>query len=340
MIALFAALALVALDPAAELAALDAPEARTEALRRLGRLGRVDLDAARAAQLGPAVAAVAADPDVPFTDRVLAVRVAAIMKGEGVAERLAPLTTAAGDPPTVALAREAARALLQLRAVDALVPALDAADPEVRGYAARSGAGAARLCGLLDDPWGGVRVAAAQGLAHHPDAADCLAPALASQDPKLLVAAARSAADSRRDALRAPLRALAGDAKAPVIARAEAFVALGALGDTEPADKALAVHLDGGGIEPLAEAAVRALAAAEVEPARIRVALASEAPMVQIAAARALVARGDKESLPALRALAERVDPRRRRAFVELIRRLEAPALGERYDGPDPDETL
>lgn len=340
MIALFAALALVALDPAAELAALDASATRTEALRRLGRLGLVDLDAARAAQMGPAVAALAADPDVPFTDRVLAVRVAAIMKGDGVVERLAPLITAAGDPPTVALAREAARALLQLRARDALVPALDATDPEVRAFAARSGAGAARLCGLLDDPWGGVRVAAAEGLGYHPEAADCLAPALGSDDPKLLVAATRSAAVVAREPLRGPLRALAGNAKAPVIARAEAFVALGALGDTEPAERALAVHLDDGGIEPLAEAAVRALAAAEADPARIRAALASESPMVQIAAARALTARGDKESLPALRALAERVDPRRRRAIIELIRRLEAPALGEPHSAPAPDDTL
>lgn len=341
MIALLA-LALFAFDPAADAAALDRPEARTETLRRLGRLGRLDLDAARAAGLGARVAAVAADTSAPFTDRVLAVRAAAILRGDGVTDHLAPLTTAAADAEAVALAREAARALLQLRAPDALAAALDAPDPEVRAYAARAGAGGARLCALLgEDPWDQVRVAAAHGLALHPDAADCLAPALAADDPKLRLAAARSATAVRRPALAAPLRALAGDARAPVDARAEAFVALGHLGDTEPADKALAIHLADGGIEPLAEAAVRALAAAEADPARIRAALDSKAPVVQLAAARALVARGDRASLPALRALRDRFDLRRRRALDELIDRLDAPTLGEpRAAEPGLDDTL
>lgn len=345
MIAFLTALALFAFDPAADAAALDRPEARTETLRRLGRLGRLDLDAARAAQLGPRLAALAADPTVPFADRVLAIRAASILRGEGVAAQLAPIITAVADPAAnaeaTALAREAARALLQLRAADALVAALDAPDPEVRALAARSGAGGIRLCAMLaDDPWEDVRIAAAHGLAMHPESADCLAPALASVDPKLRLAAVRAASMARRPALKAPLRALAGDAKAPVDARAEAFVALGYLGDTEPAEKALAVHLAGGGIEPLAEASVRALAAAGAPPARIREALASEAPVVQLAAVRALVALGDRESLPALRALRDRFDPRRRRTLDELIERLDAPALGEERDAAGMSETL
>lgn len=333
------ALALLAFDPGAAARALAQPDARTGALRQLNRLGRIDLDAARAAGLGAVAATVAVDAKVPFTDRVLAIRAAAVLGGGAVPPVLAPLTTPGADaePEAVALAREAARALRQLGAADALEPALAAHDPEVRAHAAWAGAGGEALCRLLaEDPWSDVRAGAAHGLARHPDAAACIAPALADADPKVQQAAVATAIEAPDPRLREPLRKLAGDAKAPVTARADAFVALGHIGDIEPAEKALALHLDKGGIVPLAEAAVRAMAAAGVEPARLRPALASEAPVVQLAAARALVAAGDRESLDALRALRERVDPRRRAVVDGLIERLGAPStLGETVDDPD-----
>ncbi len=342
MTALFAALALFAFDPSASARALSQPEARTGALQQLLKLGRLDLQTARRTGLGTAAAALAADADAGFTDRVLAVRAAALLRGDAVPGMLAPLTAGAGDPEAVALAREAARALRQLGAVEALTPALGSPDPEVRAHAAWAGAGGPALCELLaSDPWSEVRVGAARGLARHPGAVGCLGPALTDADPKVQQAAVATATAAPDPALKAPLRTLAGDPRAPTAARADAFVALGHLGDVEPARKALAVHLDKGGIIPLAEAAVRALAAAKVPPAEIRPALSSEAPVVQLAAARALVALGDRDSLDALRDLRGRVDPRRRRVVDGLIERLTTPsALGETVEDPTRGQTL
>lgn len=338
MTALLAALALLAFDPSASARALSQPEARTGALRQLIGLGRLDLQVARSTGLGTAAAAVAADEAVGFTDRVLAVRAAALLGGEAVPAVIAPLLSAEGEPEAVALARESARALRQLGAVDALAPALRSADPEVRAHAAWAGAGGAALCGLLaDDPWSEVRIGAARGLARHPAAVSCIAGALGDADHKVQQAAVATAIATPDPALREPLRALAGDARAPTAARADAFVALGHLGDTEPARKALAVHLDKGGIVPLAEASVRALAAAGAPPEQIRAALQSEEPVVQLAAARALVAAGDRESADALRALRSRIDPRRRGTVDALLERLAEPsALGEPVQHPDP----
>lgn len=345
MTALLAALALFAFDPSASARALSQPEARTGALQQLLKLGRLDLQTARRTGLGTAAAALAADADAGFTDRVLAVRVAALLRGDAVPGMLAPLMAGADDPEApeaTALAREAARALRQLGAVEALTPALGSPDPEVRAHAAWAGAGGPALCELLaNDPWSEVRVGAARGLARHPSAVSCLGPALTDADPKVQQAAVATATAAPDPALKAPLRALAGDPRAPTAARADAFVALGHLGDVEPAQKALAVHLDKGGIIPLAEAAVRALAAAKSPPAQIRPALASKAPVVQLAAARALVALGDQDSLDALRDLRGRVDPRRRRVVDGLIERLTTPStLGETVEDPTRGQTL
>ncbi len=338
MTAFFAFVALLAFDPSASAQALSQPEARTGALRQLLTLGRLDLQAARQTNLGATTAALAADDAVPFTDRVLGVRAAALLGGAEVSPLLAALLLPEpATPEAVALARESARALRQLGAVEPLGAALKSPDPEVRAHAAWAGAGGAALCAALaDDPWSEVRVGAARGLARHPAHVACIGSALRDADPKVQQAAVATAVAAPDAALRAPLRQLAGDARAPTSARAEAFVALGHLGDIEPAEKALALHLDKGGIVPLAEAAVRAFAAAKVEPARIRPALESEAPVVQLAAARALVAAGDRDSLSALEALRDRVDPRRRRTVQALIDRLATPGtLGETFDDPE-----
>lgn len=339
MTAFFALVALLAFDPSASARALSQPEARTGALRQLLTLGRLDLQDARKTGLGAATAALAADEAVPFTDRVLGVRAAALLGGEPVPPLLSALLLPdPATPEAVALARESARALRQLGAIEQLGAALESPDPEVRAHAAWAGAGGAGLCTALEsDPWSEVRVGAARGLARHPAHVACIGPALHDDDPKVQQAAVATAVATPDPALRTPLRQLAGDARAPTSARAEAFVALGHLGDIEPAEKALALHLDKGGIVPLAEAAVRAFAAAKIEPARIRPALESEAPVVQLAAARALVAAGDRESLGALEKLRGRVDPRRRRTVQALIDRLATPGtLGETVDDPDP----
>lgn len=336
-------IALLSFDPAASGRALSQPEARGGALEQLLGLNRLDLEAARRAGLGTVTAAVAADRAVPFVDRVRAVRAAAVLRGDPVPGLLAPLLSAAETPEDVALSREAARALYQLRAADALAPALASADPEVRAFGARAGAEPAGLCALAtDDPWVEVRVAAADGLAGHPSVAGCLTQVLSDRHPKVQLAAARSASKARVPALREPLRRMAGDARASLPARAEAFVALGHLGDTEPARKALAVHLDKGGIEPLAQAAIRALTVAGEDREPIRRALGSKSPVVRITAARALVELGDRASLPAIRELRDGAHPRQRATFDDLVRRL-APAAelgGDPFDAPDDPETL
>lgn len=221
---------------------------------------------------------------------------------------MGPLLIETGTPEAVALAREAGRALARLEAHELLAPALESADPEVREIAAQSGAGPQGLCTLLADAWPTVRVAAARGLAAHPvQAATCLAGALADGDARVQAAAARSAAVVKLEALRPPLRTLAGGAQAPLEARAEAFMALAALGDFEPAERALAAHLDKGGIEPLALAAIRALTqrGAPDDRARLRAALESNAPAVRAAAGRALAELGDAEATPRIRARSE-----------------------------------
>lgn len=314
------------LDLAAAARALEHPEARTGTLRRLANLTLFELQAARRAGLGYVVAQVAADAAIGHVDRVLAVRAAAILGGgPEVVDALAPLTVADEAPEAVVRAREAARALSQMGEGGALDGALGHADPEVRALAAGAGAGgAARLCPLLTgDPWPRVRSAAARGLTFHPADTGCLAEGLTDPTIEVRRAAARAAAEAPVAALRPGLRRLAGDAAAPAEARAEALVALAALGDTEPAGRVLDTHLAKGGIGPLALGAVRALARAG-EVGRVRAALASKTPRVQLAAVRALAEAGDVASVPALEALRVTVGGRAREDVDDALRRLGA----------------
>jgi len=322
MLPLILIVSLTGLDPGIAAKRLVHPEARTATLRALGALPPMERAAARAAGLGRQVVMLATDSTQAFVDRVLAVRAAALIGGDEVHAPLRILTQAVHSAAATAVAREAARALLQLGAVDSLDSARESLDPEVRALAGRAGGGVA-LCALLADPWPEVRAAAAIGLGVSPGAPKCLARALGHAHLMVRLNAARAAQSAPDPALRRPLRKLAGDARARLDVRAEAFVALAHLGDYEPARRALSTHLAKGGIIGLAVAAVRAFGVGEGHLEVLRGALGSKADPVRIAAARMLVARGDVESREALAALAGLVEPRRRALIQQLLERLD-----------------
>jgi len=310
-------------DPVSAGRALVDPEARGAALRAVLNGDALTLRAARSSSLRDTVARIIADPTAAFPDRVLAIRVAALLQGEVAVEPLRGLQVGGGSPQALALAREAARALRQIHAWEALAGGLDSADPEVRALAAGGGAGPTRLCALLtQDPWAQVRAAAARGLARHPKLAGCLADALDDRHSTVVMAAVHSAGEAGVQGLRDPLRGLAGRSGTKLPIRAEAFLALGRLGDLEPARQALTTHLKTGDIAPLAEAAVRAFASQDARPA-LREALGSKEASVRTLAARALIALKDLESVPRLKSVLEDLPPRARRALRDELRRLE-----------------
>ena len=290
---------LLAFDPAATIAQLGAPASRAGALKAVLSLDALELAAARKSGVPQAVAEVVADAESAFDQRVLAVRAAALLGDAVAVPGLAALAVAEGDPQQVALAREATRALRQLRALDALAGALGSSDPQVRATAAAAGPAPETLCVMLQkDAWPAVRSAAARGLEKHPAQAKCLAAAFEDADPMVaLVAIQIAGRTGAAEPVRAPLRALAGSPKAAVALRGAAFVSLAKLGDTEPATKALATHLANGGIEPLAVAAVQAMAAVGDADA-VRGALQSESERVRKAAERALTALAPPASAP------------------------------------------
>ena len=321
-------LALLIFDPAAARQKLADPPARLQILAAFEDLSRGEVEAARAEGLAAPIAALVAAPTTPVAERILAVRALGRLGGEAAIQALAPLLSGPAGPEGTAVAREAAGALARMGAAEALAPALAASDPELRATAAGAGAAPAQLCARLSDAWPEVRIAAARGLAHHPDQAACLGPALSDRDPRVQAAAARAASAVKNPTLVAPLRALAGNAKAALDARAEAFVALGVLGDFEPAERALAAHLSQGGIEALAEAAIQALAS-RGNPAdrdRVRAALASPTPVVRAAAARALALLGDQASIPAIRAQLQATPAQHRAVLQQALETLGEPS--------------
>jgi len=329
---------LAGFDPGTAARLLNHPEERTATLRALGALNAVDQDVARAAGLARKIAMVATDPTQRFEDRVLAVRAAALIGGSEVHQPLRILTQSAHDPASTAMAREAAKALFQLGAVKSLDSARTSADPEVRAFAGRAGGGVA-LCVLLADPWPMVRAAAAEGLGKTPSAPKCLARALAHEHPRVRLNAARSAQSAPHPTLRTPLRKLAGDARAPIDARAEAFVGLAHLGDFEPAKRALETHLSKGGIVPLALASLRAFAVGDGHPETLRKGLASKSDVVRVAAARLLVARNDLSARDALAEAAEAVGPRHKAVMRDLLQRLDkSPERGFIIDRDAPED--
>lgn len=333
---LFLGLAL-AFDPSATTRALNHADGRSGALRQLLKLNATDLQRARAAQLTPLIGLVAQDASARFADRVLATRALALLGAPDGVGSLRPLSVLTGSPENVALAREASRALRQLGAALALEGALAHPDPEVRAMAAAAGAGRQSLCRLLEsDDWPMVRAAAARGLAAHPEeGAACLAAGLRDRRTQVVLAAIEAAGQVGAKALVGPLRRIAGDARASLPTRVEALIALGHLGDGEPARMVLRTHLAKGGIVPLAIAATRALAALNQIEDRplLRRTLESEAPVVQITAAQVLATVGDTESVPLLEAMLPQLAPRHRETVRYQLRRL---APDRDWDPEDP----
>ncbi|MCK6576183.1 hypothetical protein L6V77_34460, partial [Myxococcota bacterium] len=184
-----------------------------------------------------------------------------------------------------------------------------------------------------------VRAAAARGLAVHPDRAACLVGAVADTSPAVRSAVFQAVGVAGVGAAGPALRAVAGDAGAPVPLRVEAVLALGRLGDTEPATRIVNTHLEKGGIVPLAEAAVGGLAARDTPEHRalLRRALASEAGGVVLVAARALAALDDTEALPALRAARARIGARYRPGLDRVLVHFGDPPPADPFDAPGPD---
>ena len=299
-----------------------------DTLRGVRSMTRAQIAQARTDDLPARIAAQLEAPG-PLPERLLAARALARLGTPSGVAALAAAARRHATPEEIALAREAARALKQLRAVEALAPALSSPDPEVRALAAAAGAGGAALCEVLaKDPWPMVRVAAAQGLSG--TSAECLSAGLRDADEGVSIASARAAIDAPAPALRPALRRLAASPKAVTEARAHAFVALAALGDLEPATAALKTHLTDGEIEPLALAAVRAFAVAK-DVTQLTEALISSSPSVVRAAARALLLEGSPAAKAAVSAAVEGADPR----LANVLRRLMvdlAPAIDARDD--------
>ena len=283
------------------------------AIRKLLHLTAPDLHRARSGGYAEALSRVITGAGIPTSTRILAIRALAQINDPSRARSLLPFVQSNRQPEQIALAREAVIALRQLGAHDALSAALGATDPEVRATAAGAGPpDPQRLCMLLaNDPWPRVRAAAARGLRRHPQAAGCLVPAFQDSVLSVALTALTTARNARPNDVRPALLRIAGDAQAELPRRVEAMVSLGALGDLTPAQIALQTHLRHGGIIPLAAAAVRAaqLSADESASVLLREALSSRSPEVLSNAIRAIVARKDRASLPALEAIATRVPP-------------------------------
>ena len=319
MIILFSVLGLFIFDPAATERALTNPQGRDAALSQLMSLNPSQRARVSQTDLTRAIGALANDKAASIRHRVKAIRVIALL-GEG-AGSLVDLVTQTDSPESTAVAREAARALRQLGMAGALRTAVTSPDPEIRASAAAAGAGTPEvLCMLLkDDPWPIVRVAAAQGLVQHPEAAVCLKQAF-NAGGAVALAAIESAASLEDPRFKESLRAIAGDAKYALTGRVEAVVALAHLGDREPADRIMATHLSSGGIEPLTMAALRAFAVFDDRPA-IRMGMTSKSPQVQVTAARILIRLRDMESMAQIRALYNELPRRPARALRDELDR-------------------
>jgi HEAT repeat protein len=305
----------------------------TNALHGLAGLDAVALQAARKSGLAQLGLEVALDPKQPFEDRVLGIRAVALLRGP--ADALAQLIGPDTSPEGVALAREAARTLAILGRTAQLSGALQHADPEIRARAAALGVGGPLLCAALNDPWPMVRRAAAQGLGAQPAHAACLATAL--EDPKapVVTAAVQAIARAGLQGLVPQLRAIAGNARAPVALRVDTVLALGRLGDLEPAGTILDTHLSKGGIVPLANGAVRAFCAAGGAPATAQLtrALQSPAANIRVVAAEGLARLEHESSVPALRALLANLRGHHRARVQAAIERL-APAADDPANDP------
>lgn len=333
-------------DPEATLRALSHDLGRETALSQLEGLGtpgraeeRVHALRHEGGAVPAALARLTSDAGVRMAHRLRAVEVLAGLAGDGAVAPLSERLRHTGSPEETAVARAAAIALRGLRATEALATAATSADPEIRATVAAAGAAPDDLCARLVDSWPLVRAAAARGLAGHPARAACLVGALDDKAPTVRAAAFWAVGVAGVVAAAPGLRAVAGDAGAPLPLRVEAVLALGRLGDVAPALRIVNTHLEKGGIVPLAEAAVGALAARDTPEHRtlLRRALTSEAGGVVLAAARALGAFGDADAVPELRAARVRIGARHRAALDRILAHLGEPAAAEPLEPVGPD---
>jgi HEAT repeat protein len=332
-------------DPDATLRALGHDEGRQAALDQLSALSPPDRARAMAhgdGAFSKALATLAADAKARMGHRLRAVEAMAVLVGAPAVPALAERLRHTGTPEETAVARVAAVALRGLHAKAELAAASAADDPEIRATVAAAAAKPEDLCARLKDPWPIVRAAAARGLATQGEGAACIVGALQDRDVSVRAAALQTCGLAGVKAAVPALRALAGDAAAPVPMRADAVVALGRLNETEPARRILSTHLAKGGIVPLAEAAVSALAAVDTPESReaLHKALASQNGSVVAGAALALAAFGDQTARPEIEQARKRVDARHRFPVDAALRRLgaaTAPTAGEDPGAPSPD---
>ncbi len=286
-------------EPAATMRALSHDEARPGALRQLFILKGEDLAKAESdPALGPMLALVVSDKSRDFPSRVLAVRaLARLHRTEGNSALASVLLDRDGEPETVALAREAAVTLRRFKDKSSNLKGIDYPDPEVRATAAATLADGIEaestpeieqaLCSLMNDPWPEVRRAAASGLR----TADCLKKLLADRDVSVVASAAVSAGLAGDAELVPMLEKIASGRKYSNFSRCSALRSLGQLGAFTLPRKILDVHLQKGGLEELAFAAVLALAynaQNSDDAARLQKAANSKTPKLSEAAKKAL----------------------------------------------------
>ncbi len=326
-----------AFEPAATVRALAHDEGRPTALKQLLALPAKQRGFALTADdaaIPHALDALLTDASAEIGFRLAAIQALVYLAGgatpevrESTAATLAQRLPHLGTPEETAIAREAAIGLRGLKALPLLAAASASDDPEIRATVAATAAAPADLCARLKDPWPVVRAAAARGLAlGDATGSACVAGALSDTDATVRAAAVRAAGEARVAEALPALRALAGDSAGPVPLRVDALYALGRLGELEPARMVLNTHLAKGGIVPLAEGAVSALAQSDApgDRALVRQALSSEAGPVVLLAAQALARAGDAESLSSIQAARPRVDARHREALDAAIEQLKA----------------
>ena len=306
--------------------AMKSAEGRLDVLNQLHMLEAGQLQRARKSQFQNLVIELVDNEELPVKDRILGIRVLTRFGGRSVVEALSRQIEVLSDAPSVAIGREAAKALAKLGAREALGRAVSSPDPEIRASAAGASANSHALCGLLaKDPWPHVRVAAARGLADRPRFAACLTAGLRDQNRAVLLASAEAAAHTGEKGLVAPLRVLAGQPRAYIPARCAALISLGQLGDLEPARKVIKTHLRSGGIIPLARAAVTALSIAGADFAELEPIAKSESAAVLLALADALNSRDNEKSRALVQSILPKI-PIRQRARIETNLKLRSPS--------------
>ena len=319
--------------------ALGHSDGRSGALEQFFKLPRADLMQARKSSIGPAITRVALDPKTSYLDRILALRVIALLNLESQSANLVQLLRHTPSPEGIAVARETAKTLFKLGAGPFLTAALGHGDPEVRKYAARAGAGGAALCPvLLSDPWPMVRAAAAEGLAIHEKQAPCLRRGFKDRSESVLRAVIDSTTQLGMSQVGPELRTIVRNPSNSISLRADALYGLGRLGLVGLAKKVLKNHMAHGGMTELAAASIRGLSAAASPSKAYLAAMKSPSTRVLLALARALASRPDSATSKRLRHIRKRLKPRYQETIDRLLKPLSPPPrLGEviQRDAPE-----